>query len=123
MTKGTTAEGENLGRSLNWVVARRGILKVMPDALVCGDWRIPYEQIDEAELFTIRSIFPGFLLRVRTGDTIYQFGLNWNPFWKKELPFPVTREKVNLKYSVFSIVVRVALLGYAVYAIWKYLNR
>ena len=123
MTKGTTAEGENLGRSLNWVVARRGILKVMPDALVCGDWRIPYEQIDEAELFTIRSIFPGFLLRVRTGDTIYQFGLNWNPFWKKELPFPVTREKVNLKYSIFSIVVRVALLGYAVYAISKYLNR
>ena len=123
MTKGTTAEGENLRRSLNWALARRGSLKVMPDALVCGDWRIPYDQIDEAELFSIRSIFPGFLLRVRTGKTIYQFGLNWNPFWKKELPFPVTRGKGNLKYSVFSMIVRVALLGYIAYAIWKYVSR
>ncbi len=37
MTKSTTDEGKELRRSLNWVVARHGILKVMPDALVCGD--------------------------------------------------------------------------------------
>jgi hypothetical protein len=76
MTKATTAEGENLRCSLNWIVARRAMLKVMPDALVCGDWRIPYDKIDEAVLFSIWSIFPGFLLRVRVAGTIYQFGLN-----------------------------------------------
>lgn len=95
----------------------------MPDALVCGDWRIPYKQIDEAILYSIWSILPGFLLRIRTGETIYQFGLNWNPFWKKELPFPVTREKGKLKYSSFSIVARAVLLGYIAYFVWKYISR
>ena len=123
MTKATTAEGENLRRSLNWVVARRAILKVMPDALVCGDWRIPYNQIDEAILFSIWSIYPGFLLRVRSGETVYQFGLNWNPFWKRELPFPVSREKGKLKYSTFSIIARVILLGYVAYIVWKHMSR
>ena len=123
MSKATTAEGENLRRSLNWVVARRAILKVMPDALVCGDWRIPYNQIDEAILFSIWSIYPGFLLRVRSGETVYQFGLNWNPFWKRELPFPVSREKGKLKYSTFSIIARVILLGYVAYIVWKHMSR
>ena len=123
MTKATTAEGENLRYSLNWVVSRRAILKVMPDALVCGDWRIPYDQIDDAILFSIWTLYPGFLLRVRSGETVYQFGLNWNPFWKKELPFPVSREKGKLKYSTFSIIARIALLGYVAYILWKHMSR
>ena len=123
MTKATTAEGENLRRSFNWVVARRSILKVMPDASVCGDWKIPYNQIDEAILFSIWSIFPGFLLRIRSGETVYQFGLNWNAFWKRELPFPVSREKGKLKYSTFSIIARVILFGYVAYMIWKHMSR
>lgn len=122
MTKATTAEGEDLRCSFNWVCARRGILKVMPDALVYGDWRIRYDQIDEAVLFSIWSILPGFLLRVKSGSTIYQFGLNWNPFWKKELPFPVAREKGKVKYSAFSIMVRAILLGYVIYVVWRYLH-
>ena len=123
MTKATTAEGDNLRLSFNWVVARRGILKVMPDALVCGDWTIPYSQIDEAILFSIWTSFPGYLLRVRSGGTVYHFGLNWNPFWKKELPFPVSREKGKLKYSSFSIAVRAILFGYIAYIIWKHMSR
>jgi len=123
MTKATTAEGNDLRRSFNWVIARRAILQVMPDALVCGDWRIPYDKIDEAVLFSIWSTFPGFLLRVRVGGTIYQFGLNWNPFWKKELPFTVTREKGKLNYSAYSIIVRVFLLVYVAYMVWKHFNR
>jgi len=125
MTKATTAEGDDVRYSVNWVVARRGILKVMPDALVCGDWRIPYEEIDEAVLFSVTSFFflPGFVLRVRSRGTIYQFGLNWNPFWKRELPFPVTREKGRLGLSPFSVVIRVAALSYLVYWLWKHVVR
>jgi hypothetical protein len=122
MTKATTAEGEDLRRSFNWVVARRAILKVMPDALLCGDWRIGYDRIDEAILFSIGSIIPGYLLRVRSGETVYQFGLNWNPFWKKELPFPVVREKGKLKYSLFSVIARAVLLGYVAYLIWRHMS-
>lgn len=119
MTKATTAEGEDLRHSFNWVVSRRGILKVMPDALICGDWRIPYDQIEDAILFSIWSIFPGFLLRIKCSGTVYQFGVNWNVFWKKDLPFPVTRERGKLKYSAFSIVIRAILFGYVAYLIGK----
>jgi hypothetical protein len=35
MTKATTAEGEDVRRSLNWAVSRRGILEVREDALLC----------------------------------------------------------------------------------------
>ena len=119
MTKATTAEGDDLRRSWNWVTSRRGTLKVMPDALVCGDWRIPYDDIDEAILFSIWTIYPGFLLRVKSGDTIYQFGLNWNRFWKNDLPFPVSREKGKLKHSAFSIISRILLIGCIIYWIWS----
>ena len=88
MVKATTAEDDDIRRSFNWVVARRGILKVMPDSLVCGDWTIPYGQIEDATLFSFWSLFlPGHILRVKAEGKIYQFGLNWNPFWKKDLPF------------------------------------
>jgi len=120
MTKATTAEGEDLRRSFNWVVARRAMLQVMPDALVCGDWRIPYDKIDEAVLYSICSVFPGYLLRIRVSGTIYQFGLNWNPFWKKELPFTVSREKGRLKLSTYSLFVRLTLLAYFTYLTWKH---
>jgi hypothetical protein len=123
MTKATIAEGDDLRYSFNWLVARRGILKVMPDALVCGNWRIPCEQIDEAVLFSIWSTLPGFVLRVKSGGTVYQFGLNWNPFWTKELPFAVTREKGKLGYSTYSIIVRIIGLGATCYLIWKHLSR
>lgn len=123
MTKATIAEGDDLRYSFNWLVARRGILKVMPDALVCGNWRIPYEHIDDAVLFSIWSTLPGFVLRVKSGGTVYQFGLNWNPFWKKELPFTVTREKGKLGYSTYSIIVRILGLGAIAYLIWDHLNR
>ena len=124
MTKATTAEGEDLRYSLNWVTSRRAILKVMPDALVCGNWTIPYQEIDEAVLFSVRSMFfPGYLLRVKSQGQIYQFGLNWNPFWKKELPFRIQREKRKLKYSAFSIAIRVILLGYLLYWIWTHFSR
>ncbi len=121
MTKATTAEGEDLRHSFNWMMARRGFLKVMPDALVCGDWRILYEEIDEAVLFHVKAILlPGFVLRVRTKGKTYQFGLNWGSFWKKELPFPVARETAKLTYSRFSIAIRLILLAYIIYFMWEH---
>ncbi|MBM4032530.1 MAG: hypothetical protein FJ291_12195 [Planctomycetes bacterium] len=120
LTKATTAEGEEIRFSLNWIVSRRGILRVMPDALVCGDWTIPYQDIDEAVLFSLWGLFvPGYVLRIRSRGRIYQFGLNWNPFWKRELPFPVRRQKGKLQHSGFSIVVRLVFVGYLIYFAWK----
>jgi len=120
MTKATTAERDHLRRSFNWVVSRRAILKVMPNALVCRNWVIPYDQIDEAILFSTRQLFiPCYLLRVKSGGTTYQFGLNPGGYWKGELPFPVKREKAKTSYSPFSLIIRILILAYIVYLIWE----
>jgi len=122
LTKATTAEGNDIRHSYSWVVSRRARLEVWPDRLVCGDWTIPYESIDDAVLFSFRQQFliPGYILRVRTDRTIYQFGLNWGRFWKGDLPFFVTREKTTLAYSPYSLAVRIALVGYV---IWHFASR
>ena len=125
MTKATTAEGDTLRHSQNWVMARRAILQVWSDRLICGDWIIPYDAIREAVLFSIRSTFfiPGYILKVRTDDRTYQFGLNAGRFWRGDLPFPVSRERGRLAYSPFSLIVRLVLLGYVIYYVWRHFTQ
>jgi hypothetical protein len=119
MTKATTAEGDDIRRSFNWVTSRRGILKVTSDALICGNWMIPYETVDEAVLFQTRQCFiTCYVLRIKAHGTIYQFGLNPGRFWKRELPFDVKREKMRLKYSVFSVAMRLVFVAALVYWLW-----
>lgn len=119
MTKATTAEGDDIRHSFNWVVSRRASLTITSEALICGDWRIPYDTIDEAVLFQTRQWFiPCYVLRVKVKERIYQFGLNPNRFWKGELPFAVTRERMRLKHSTYSIAVRIAFVAALVYWLW-----
>ena len=121
-TKATTGESDEFRHSVNWTTARRAKLFVTESELRCGDWRIPYEQIREAVLFSFRASYflPGYVLKIDTGATTYQFGLNgWNRFWTAELPFPVRRERGSLGYSPFSIAVRVAAVAYLIYWAWQ----
>ncbi|MEO1590906.1 MAG: hypothetical protein AAFU71_06405 [Cyanobacteria bacterium J06632_22] len=123
-TKATTAEGDDIRRSLNWVTARRTFLKVYTDRIECGPWLIPHTAIDEAVLFRVTQFFiPGYVLRIKTHCEIYQFGLNWNPFWKGDLPFPVERSVAHIKWSAFSIAVRLAALGGGGFLLWDYFAR
>lgn len=120
MTKATTAEGDGVRHSFNWAVSRRGILEVGADSLASGDWVIPYSEIDEAILYSVRQMFiPGDILLVKSRSVTYQFGLNWGPFWTRDLPFPVRRESARIGYSWYSIAVRVALLGLLAYWLWR----
>ncbi len=120
MTKATTAEGDDIRHSQNWVTSRRCTLRVATEGLECGDWRIRYSDIREAVLFSTRQLFiPCYVFRVRTDSQVYQFGLNPGTYWKGELPFPVRREHMRLRYSPFSIVVRLVLLGAIVYYLWR----
>jgi hypothetical protein len=117
MTKGVIAEGDQLRYSPAWITARRGILKVYPDRLECGDWTISFTEIREAVLSSFRSSIgiPGYVLRVDTADRTYHFGLNGGRYWKGELPFPVRREKAKLRYSAFSLVARAILIALVIY--------
>ena len=112
MTKGVRGTPEEFEYGLKWITSRRAFLKVYEDRLECGDWNIPYSAIEEAELFQTRSgIIPCFILKARTADNTFQFGLNGNKFWKGDLPFEVKRTKGRLKYSAFSICLRIALIA------------
>lgn len=121
MTKATTAEGDDIRRSFNWVTARRGILKIYDDHLELGNWHLPYHDFDEAILFSIRQTFiPGYVLRVKTQGSIYQFGLNYSRFWKRDLPFSVERQPMRLKLSRFSMAIRTISLFGLGYLIWQF---
>jgi hypothetical protein len=124
MTKATTAEGDELRYSPNWVVSRRAILKVMDDSLVCGNWTIPYSELKGAILYRVWATYmPCYILKVTTGEKSYQFGLNPRKFWKGELPFEVKREKAKLQYSNFSIVLRGMALIFIIKGIFEAIKK
>ena len=124
MTKATAAEGDQMERNPHWIVAKRARLKVFADRLECGKWIIRNEDITEATLYSVRSLFfiPGYVLKIMTEDKCYHFGLNWGSFWRGDLPFAVAREKGAVGYSAFSIVVRAVLLVWALYYLWLILG-
>jgi hypothetical protein len=92
------------------------MLKVYSDRLVCGDWSIPFVEIDDAVLYTgQRWLMAVHVLAVKAHGKTYQFGLHGSPFWRGELPFEVRREPLRMGYSWFSIIVRIIAwlaLGY-----------
>jgi len=122
MTKGVHGAADQFEYGLGWVTSRRATLKVFRDRLECGNWTIPFSSIEQAVLFETKQWFiPCYVLKVRTNDSTYQFGLNPGKFWSGELPFEVERQKGRLKYSAFSIAIRVVL---AAGIIWYfYANR
>jgi len=124
MTKATTAEGDQRKYGPNWITSRRASLKIFDDHLECGNWDIPYSEIQNAVLCSFRSFFlriPGYILTIETTDKTYHFGLNgWGKFWKNDPPFTVARENGKLGFTLFSIVLRVLLLGYVLYSLWQW---
>ena len=111
MTKGVRGPSEQFEYGLSWVTSRRAALKVFPERLECSDWCIPFCEILEATLFETKQWFiPCYILKIRTSDNTYQFGLSGNNFWKEDLPFDVERLKGRLKYSPCSSTARVVLV-------------
>ncbi len=108
------------GYSARWVAARRGWLNVFHDRLESGDTVIPADAVQDAVLYEARQWFiPVYILAVTTAGGTWQFGLNpWTNIGV-HLPFPFRRERVRLRYSTFSIVVRVALIAYVAYLLYR----
>jgi hypothetical protein len=122
LTKARTSEGDALQYEAQWITSRRAVLKIYQDRLECGNWRIQYNEIDEAVLCSFRSHFllPGFLLMIRTSDQVYHFGLNgWWQFWKRKLPFNVIRKTGRIQHSWFSIMLRIILIAYLVHLVLR----
>ena len=117
MTKATDREGDGVRYSHNWVTARRGMFKVYEDGFSCGDWHFDYSEVDEAILYKTKQMFiPVNVLVVKAKERTYQFGFNpWaNPF--KHLKLDLRIEKIKLKYSTFSILIRLFALAILLYS-------
>lgn len=118
--KATNREDKEPRYSHNWVDAKRAMFKVFDDRIECGNWIIPFADVESAHLYKAKQMFiPVNILQLVTKSGNYQFGFNpWaNPF--KHLSISYEESNIKLGYSTYSIVVRVFLVAYLGYLAWE----
>jgi hypothetical protein len=109
-----------------WVVARRGVLILTGDKLICGPWKIPLATITGATLLRVIGPFfaKGLVLKVSTaGGSHYQFGLQYDPAWESQTALKLTVEDSKIKYSVFSILVRIVAVALLTWLVIQWLSQ
>ena len=109
-------ENKEIQRGLDWVTSQRAVILLTDKKIVCGKWTILLDDISDTQLIKYGS---GQVLKIQTKDgTYYQFGMQINPEWTNQQILPLKLEKGQVKYSLFSIIVRLILLLYLIY--WLY---
>ncbi len=116
-----TTTNQDIQRGLDWVTSQRAVVMLTDKKIICGKWTIPLDTILTAQLIKIISLFGGGqVLKVQTtDDKNYQFGMQLNPEWTNQQRLPLTFEKGQVKYSTFSIVVRLIAVGYLIYGLYE----
>jgi hypothetical protein len=106
-TKATNREGDRLRFSVNWVFARRAELRLTTEALECGDWTIPYVEINDAALLAVPTVFgTAHTLKIKSGCKTYLFQLKstslWrletDKFWFEETPLALRTERAQIHW-------------------------
>lgn len=112
-----TKENNDIKRGFDWATSQRAVLLLTNKRLICGEWDIPLEIIETAELVKIHTSFgTGQVLKLTTNDQDnFQFGMQLNKEWTEQTALPLTLEKGKLKHSLYSIIVRLILVGYIIY--------
>ncbi|AUP80548.1 hypothetical protein [Flavivirga eckloniae] len=113
MTKGNT----EIKRDFGWVNSQRAVVLLTDKRIKCGKWDIPLDNISSAQLVKINTTFgSGQVLKITTKDqNNFQFGMQMNREWIEQSVLPLTLEKGKLKFSLFSIAIRIFLVGYFIY--------
>jgi len=122
LTKASNRESGVPRASANWVVSRRGRFKVFTDRVEVGDWIIPFSDVTHAILYRypyLPSVKVG-VLELSDGETTYQFGFNPWAHPERHLPIPVEEREETMRYSAFSVVLRVAAVAYMIYLVWGF---
>lgn len=117
-SKGILTKGErSIVRGFDWVTSQRAVLLLTDKRIKCGRWDIPIDKIADAKLVKFNSTFgTGQVLKIRTtDDDNFQFGMQMNHEWTAQKVLLLTSEKGKLKYSLFSIIIRIILVAYAIY--------
>ena len=106
-TKATDKEGDDFRISRNWMLAKFYELRLTRREIQCGDWTIPYAEIDDAVLMAISPPYIlGYTLRVKSRGKTYQFRLlstspwwwDLDRFWLGDTALPLRRELVDLDW-------------------------
>lgn len=110
-----------LERGLDWVGAQRAVILLSDQKIICGRWTIMLNDVEKAQLIKINDLISSAqVLKIQTKDNrYYQFGMQINPEWTRQTALVLQVEKGRLKYSTFSIVVRLLLIGYLFYWIYN----
>jgi hypothetical protein len=117
-SKGIMTKGDkDIRRGAGWVTSQRAVILLSDKRIKCGQWDIPLDHITSSELIKINTTFgPGQVLKLSTKDQHhFQFGMQMNSEWTEQTVLPLTLAEGKLKYSLFSIAVRLFLLGYLIY--------
>lgn len=122
-SKGIITRGDqNIKRGVNWITSQRAVVMLTDKQIICGKWAIPIDAISKAQLIKINSwLGSGQVLKIETFDNKhYQFGMQLNPEWTTQQILPLTLEKGQLEYSVFSLAIRIWLIGYIIYSLYEH---
>jgi len=112
-----TEKSQDIQRGLNWVTSQRAVILLTNKRIVCGKWTISLDAISAAQLLKTGS---GQVLKIQTEDgKNYQFGMQINPEWINQQILPLTLEKGQVKYSFFSIIVRLILIVCLIYLFYE----
>lgn len=118
--KATDKEGGTPRYSQNWAAAKRAFFRVYDDRMECGNWLFKFDQIQNPVIYRTKQLFiPVSVLKIEFEERTYQFGFNPWVDPAKFIPMEIGEEKVKLKYSSFSIVLRLLVLAYALYFLWS----
>jgi hypothetical protein len=93
-----------------WITARRAVVLLTNNRLICGSWVIPVSSIKSATLLRVKAWFAkAFVLKISTDEGHYQFGLQYDSDWEQQTAFPMVIEDSKIGYSFFSIALRIII--------------
>ncbi|ERJ13755.1 hypothetical protein [Haloplasma contractile] len=103
---------EEISYNHKWITSYRTVLILTNKRLYTNQWKIELENIIEAKLIKIKSLFfKGFVLKVSTTDKkFFQFGLQDDPLWLDQKVLELKIEDGKVKMSRFSVLLRLTLL-------------
>ena len=87
---------------------------IWPDRLEFGDRTVPLEELGDVKVYRLRSMFGFHYGRVlafsHKAKDFWQVGIPLWVKWPDDLPFAVEEISVRMRYSAFSIVLRITLI-------------
>lgn len=120
-----TINNQNIERGLNWAISKRAVIILTNSTVIFGKWTILLDNIQSAQLLQISSILGnGLVLKIQTKDNKhYQFGMQMNHEWLKQKVLPLKLEKAVISNSLFSIVLRIFIICYLAFVLYRLINR